>query len=184
MQNPQQFPEIEKIVWGISRVYGGGIWGIGSYLTARSWSKNLEPVSLACVTQNLPWRGTPSATEPFSLPLLASTSGFTLFFFFSITRDPHRFPSEIAEAQCRYSGCINSQGQEDSSMNSVAIQQEILVLRREPQGCPNSFRLEKMRVKVGCTCVTPIVRRAAWQSFALNWAEEAGEMPVFIQRSA
>ncbi|KAH0505749.1 Interleukin-17F [Microtus ochrogaster] len=80
---------------------------------------------------------------------------------YNITRDPHRFPSEIAEAQCRYSGCINAQGQEDSSMNSVAIQQEILVLRREPQGCPNSFRLEKMRVKVGCTCVTPIVRRAA-----------------------
>ncbi|XP_057608008.1 interleukin-17F [Chionomys nivalis] len=80
---------------------------------------------------------------------------------YNITRDPHRFPSEIAEAQCRYSGCINAQGQEDSSMNSVAIQQEILVLRREPQGCPNSFRLEKMRVKVGCTCVKPIVRRAA-----------------------
>ncbi|XP_049980077.1 interleukin-17F [Alexandromys fortis] len=80
---------------------------------------------------------------------------------YNITRDPHRFPSEIAEAQCRYSGCINAQGQEDSSMNSVAIQQEILVLRREPQGCPNSFRLEKMRVKVGCTCVTPIVRRTA-----------------------
>ncbi|XP_015865428.1 interleukin-17F [Peromyscus maniculatus bairdii] len=80
---------------------------------------------------------------------------------YNITRDPHRFPSEIAEAQCRYSGCINAQGQEDSSMNSVAIHQEILVLRREPQGCSNSFRLEKMRVKVGCTCVTPIVHRAA-----------------------
>lgn len=38
---------------------------------------------------------------------------------YNITRDPHRFPSEIAEAQCRYSGCINAQGQEDSSMNSV-----------------------------------------------------------------
>ncbi|XP_055464317.1 interleukin-17F [Psammomys obesus] len=80
---------------------------------------------------------------------------------YNITRDPHRFPSEIAEAQCRYSGCINAQGQEDSSMNSVAIQQEILVLRREPQGCSNSFRLEKMLVKVGCTCVTPIVHHAA-----------------------
>ncbi|XP_051060250.1 interleukin-17F [Phodopus roborovskii] len=80
---------------------------------------------------------------------------------YNITRDPHRFPSEIAEAQCRYSGCMNAQGQEDSSMNSVAIQQEILVLRREPQGCSNSFRLEKMLVKVGCTCVAPIVHRAA-----------------------
>ncbi|XP_051008541.1 interleukin-17F [Acomys russatus] len=80
---------------------------------------------------------------------------------YNITRDPHRFPSEIAEAQCRYSGCINAQGQEDSSMNSVAIQQEILVLRREPQGCSNSFRLEKMLVKVGCTCVTPIIHHAS-----------------------
>ncbi|GAB1284829.1 Interleukin-17F [Apodemus speciosus] len=80
---------------------------------------------------------------------------------YNITRDPHRFPSEIAEAQCRHSGCINAQGQEDSSMNSVPIQQEVLVLRREPQGCSNSFRLEKMLVKVGCTCVAPIVHRAA-----------------------
>ncbi|XP_016065301.1 PREDICTED: interleukin-17F [Miniopterus natalensis] len=77
---------------------------------------------------------------------------------YNITRDPHRFPSEIAEAQCRHSGCINAEGKEDSSMNSVPIQQEFLVLRREPQGCSRSFRLEKVRVTVGCTCVTPIVR--------------------------
>nr|XP_025746573.1 interleukin-17F [Callorhinus ursinus] len=77
---------------------------------------------------------------------------------YNITRDPHRFPSEIAEAQCRYSGCINAEGQEDSSMNSVPIQQEFLVLRREPQSCTRSFRLEKVLVTVGCTCVTPIVR--------------------------
>lgn len=76
----------------------------------------------------------------------------------SVTRDPNRFPSEIAEAQCRHSGCINAEGQEDSSMNSVPIQQEFLVLRREPQGCSRTFRLEKVRVTVGCTCVTPIVR--------------------------
>ncbi|XP_006194774.2 interleukin-17F [Camelus ferus] len=77
---------------------------------------------------------------------------------YNITRDPNRFPSEIAEAQCRHAGCINAEGQEDSSMNSVPIQQEFLVLRREPQGCTRSFRLEKVRVAVGCTCVTPIVR--------------------------
>lgn len=87
------YAELSTVPWdwedsvGISRVYGGGIWGIGSYLTARSWSKNLEPVQLACVTQNLPWRGTPSATEPFSLPLLASTSCFA-FFFFSSSASP------------------------------------------------------------------------------------------------
>ncbi|XP_016002787.2 interleukin-17F [Rousettus aegyptiacus] len=77
---------------------------------------------------------------------------------YNVTRDPHRFPSEIAEARCRHSGCINAEGMEDRSMNSIPIQQELLVLRREPQGCSSSFRLEKMKVTVGCTCVTPIVR--------------------------
>lgn len=80
---------------------------------------------------------------------------------YNITRDPHRFPTEIVEARCRHAGCVNAQGQEDSSMNSVAIQQEILVLRREPEGCAHSFQLEKILVTVGCTCVTPIVRHAA-----------------------
>ncbi|XP_070275211.1 interleukin-17F [Myotis yumanensis] len=79
---------------------------------------------------------------------------------YNITRDPHRFPSEIAEAQCRHLGCINAEGKEDSSLNSVPIEQEVLVLRREPQGCTRSFRLEKIKVTVGCTCVTPIVRHA------------------------
>ncbi|XP_061050962.1 interleukin-17F [Eubalaena glacialis] len=77
---------------------------------------------------------------------------------YNITRDPHRFPSEIAEARCRHTGCIDAEGKEDSSVNSVPIQQEFLVLRRESQGCSRSFRLEKVRVTVGCTCVTPIVR--------------------------
>ncbi|XP_060019057.1 interleukin-17F isoform X2 [Lagenorhynchus albirostris] len=77
---------------------------------------------------------------------------------YNVTRDPHRYPSEIAEARCRHTGCLNAEGKEDSSMNSVPIQQEFLVLRRESQGCSRSFRLEKVRVTVGCTCVTPIVR--------------------------
>lgn len=72
--------------------------------------------------------------------------------------DPERYPSVIWEAKCSHSGCINAEGKEDHHMNSVPIQQEILVLRREPRHCPNSFRLEKVMVTVGCTCVTPIVR--------------------------
>ncbi|XP_062954388.1 interleukin-17F [Cynocephalus volans] len=80
---------------------------------------------------------------------------------YNITWDSNRFPSEIVQARCRYSGCINAQGQEDNSMNSIAIQQEVLVLRRDtqsvPHGCTPAFRLEKMLVTVGCTCVTPIV---------------------------
>ncbi|KAM5256480.1 interleukin-17A [Ctenodactylus gundi] len=75
--------------------------------------------------------------------------------------DPERYPSVIWEAKCRHWGCVNAAGQVDHHMNSVPIQQEILVLRREPQHCPPSFRLEKMRVAVGCTCVTPIIRHMA-----------------------
>ncbi|KAM5166802.1 interleukin-17A [Callospermophilus lateralis] len=75
--------------------------------------------------------------------------------------DPERYPPVIWEAKCRHLGCINAEGKVDHHMNSVPIQQEILVLRREPQHCPNSFRLEKMVVAVGCTCVTPIIRHVA-----------------------
>nr|AHB64322.1 IL17A protein [Sus scrofa] len=83
-----------------------------------------------------------------------STSPWTL----QRNEDPERYPSVIWEAKCSHSGCINAEGKEDHHMNSVPIQQEILVLRREPRHCPNSFRLEKVMVTVGCTCVTPIVR--------------------------
>lgn len=88
----------------ISLVYGGGTRGIGSYLTVRSWPKNLEPVPLACVTQNLPWRGTPSATEPFSLPLSDSTSSFAFFLSSSAspetpTGSPRRLLRPSADTQ-------------------------------------------------------------------------------------
>ncbi|XP_005896913.1 PREDICTED: interleukin-17A [Bison bison bison] len=86
-----------------------------------------------------------------------STSPWTLH----RNEDPERYPSVIWEAKCSHSGCINAEGKVDHHMNSVTIQQEILVLRRESQHCPHSFRLEKMLVAVGCTCVTPIVRHLA-----------------------
>ncbi|XP_008050773.1 interleukin-17F [Carlito syrichta] len=78
---------------------------------------------------------------------------------YTITWDPNRFPSEIVQAQCRHLGCVDAQGKEDNSMNSVPVQQEILVLRRKRQGCSASFQLEKVLVTVGCTCVTPIVHQ-------------------------
>ncbi|NWS59987.1 IL17F protein, partial [Chunga burmeisteri] len=71
--------------------------------------------------------------------------------------DPNRFPQVIADAKCRLSGCVNPLGQEDHSLNSVPIQQEILVLRREQRGCLPTYRLEKKVITVGCTCATPIV---------------------------
>ncbi|XP_066899256.1 interleukin-17A isoform X1 [Kogia breviceps] len=86
-----------------------------------------------------------------------STSPWTLH----RNEDPERYPSVIWEAKCSHSGCVSADGKVDHHMNSVPIQQEILVLRREPQHCPHSFRLEKMLVAVGCTCVTPIVHHMA-----------------------
>ncbi|XP_067401079.1 interleukin-17F-like [Emydura macquarii macquarii] len=76
---------------------------------------------------------------------------------YSITKDPNRFPEVIAEAKCRHYSCVNSLGQEDYSMNSVPIQQEILVLQREKRGCQHAYRLEKKLVTVGCTCAVPVL---------------------------
>ncbi|NXE99227.1 IL17F protein, partial [Menura novaehollandiae] len=80
---------------------------------------------------------------------------------YRLDEDPNRFPQVIANAQCRLSGCVNALGQEDHSLNSVPIRQEILVLRREQRGCLPSYRLEKRVVTVGCTCVTPVVHHQA-----------------------
>ncbi|XP_051668729.1 interleukin-17F-like isoform X1 [Manacus candei] len=76
---------------------------------------------------------------------------------YRLDKDPNRFPQVIADAQCRLSGCVSPLGQEDHSLNSVPIKQEILVLRREQQGCRPTYRLEKKVITVGCTCVTPVI---------------------------
>ncbi|XP_074009634.1 interleukin-17F-like [Numenius arquata] len=76
---------------------------------------------------------------------------------YRLDEDPNRFPQVIADAKCRLSGCVNPLGQEDHSLNSVPIRQEILVLRREQQGCQPIYRLEKKVITVGCTCAAPVV---------------------------
>ncbi|NWX49338.1 IL17F protein, partial [Steatornis caripensis] len=76
---------------------------------------------------------------------------------YRLDEDPNRFPRVITDAKCRLSGCVNPLGQEDHSLNSVPIQQEILVLRREQRGCLPTYRLEKKVITVGCTCVTPVI---------------------------
>ncbi|KFU95092.1 Interleukin-17A, partial [Chaetura pelagica] len=80
---------------------------------------------------------------------------------YRIDEDHNRFPQVIADAKCRHSRCVNTDGQLDHSVNSVPIKQEILVLRREQKGCHQSFRLEKKIITVGCTCVTPLIRYQA-----------------------
>ncbi|NXX93371.1 IL17F protein, partial [Centropus bengalensis] len=76
---------------------------------------------------------------------------------YRLDEDPNRFPQVIADAECRLSGCVNALGQEDHSLSSVPIQQEILVLRHERRGCLPTFRLEKKVITVGCTCATPVI---------------------------
>ncbi|NWR51792.1 IL17F protein, partial [Regulus satrapa] len=80
---------------------------------------------------------------------------------YRLDEDPDRFPRVIADARCRLWGCASPLGQEDHGLNSVPIQQEILVLRREQRGCAPSYRLEKRVVTVGCTCVTPVIQHQA-----------------------
>ncbi|XP_065443364.1 interleukin-17F-like [Chrysemys picta bellii] len=75
----------------------------------------------------------------------------------AINEDPNRFPQVIAQAKCRHYSCVDSTGQQDYSMNSIPIQQEILVLQRERRGCQHTYRLEKQLVTVGCTCARPII---------------------------
>ncbi|XP_005239260.1 interleukin-17F [Falco peregrinus] len=77
---------------------------------------------------------------------------------YRLDEDPNRFPQVIADAKCRLSSCVNPLGQEDHSLNSVPIQQEILVLRREQRGCLPTYHLEKKVITVGCTCAAPVVR--------------------------
>ncbi|XP_074845257.1 interleukin-17F-like [Carettochelys insculpta] len=76
---------------------------------------------------------------------------------YSIDNDPNRFPQVISQAKCRHYSCVDSAGQEDYSMNSIPIQHEILVLRREQRGCQHAYRLEKKLITVGCTCARPII---------------------------
>ncbi|NXF87951.1 IL17F protein, partial [Eubucco bourcierii] len=78
---------------------------------------------------------------------------------YRLDEDPKRFPQVIADAECRLSSCVNPMGQEDYSLNSVPIRQEILVLRQEQEGCLPTYRLEKKLITVGCTCAAPIVYR-------------------------
>ncbi|XP_043916329.1 interleukin-17A-like [Protopterus annectens] len=74
----------------------------------------------------------------------------------TINNDPNRYPSSIVEANCLYSGCITTEGQEDKNLISYPIMQEILVIIRIKK---HRYRLEKIKVIVGCTCIYPVIIR-------------------------
>ncbi|OCT58600.1 interleukin-17C [Xenopus laevis] len=78
---------------------------------------------------------------------------------YRIDYDENRYPQKLAFAQCLCKGCINvDTGKDDSSLNSVSVEQTMLVLRKKK--CPSSstsymFELEYIKVPVACTCVIP-----------------------------
>ncbi|NXN14026.1 IL17C protein, partial [Indicator maculatus] len=84
---------------------------------------------------------------------------------YRIDEDEHRYPHKLAFAECLCSGCIDVKtGRETTSLNSVAIHQNMMVLRRKP--CPHpaghglvTFEVDYIRVPVGCTCVLPRTTR-------------------------
>ncbi|XP_016156544.1 PREDICTED: interleukin-17C, partial [Ficedula albicollis] len=80
---------------------------------------------------------------------------------YRIDVDENRYPRKLAFAECLCGGCVDAKsGRETTSLNSVAIHQTMLVLRRKPcplPALPGRFELEVayIQVPVGCTCVLP-----------------------------
>ncbi|XP_045845191.1 interleukin-17C [Meles meles] len=84
---------------------------------------------------------------------------------YRVDTDESRYPQKLAFADCLCRGCISARtGRETAALNSVPLQQTLLVLRRRPcsrdaTGPPTpgafSFHTEFIRVPVGCTCVLP-----------------------------
>ncbi|XP_071612581.1 interleukin-17C [Heliangelus exortis] len=80
---------------------------------------------------------------------------------YRIDEDENRYPRKLAFAECLCSGCVDVKtGRETTSLNSVAIHQTMMVLRRKP--CPRTsgtglvtFEVDYIKVPVGCTCVLP-----------------------------
>ncbi|KAF3686169.1 Interleukin-17F [Channa argus] len=79
---------------------------------------------------------------------------------YNVSHDDSLFPPVLSEARCLLQGCLNSDGQEDLSLESRPIMHQVLVLRRvRPAGAGAGhnyhYRLESRVIAVGCTCVRP-----------------------------
>uniref|UniRef100_G3VTK4 Interleukin 17C n=1 Tax=Sarcophilus harrisii TaxID=9305 RepID=G3VTK4_SARHA len=84
---------------------------------------------------------------------------------YRIDMDENRYPPKLAFAECLCKGCIDMKsGRETSSLNSILLEQRVMVLRRKPcalkgdaQVTPGAFtfQIEYINVPVGCTCVLP-----------------------------
>ncbi|XP_036399007.1 interleukin 17a/f1 [Megalops cyprinoides] len=79
---------------------------------------------------------------------------------YNFTTNENLFPSSIAEAKCKLTGCLNSKGVEVMDLESRPIYHQILVLRRVDLKSGNYvFRLETKTIPVGCTCIYPSIMR-------------------------
>nr|QRW33321.1 Interleckin-17A/F1 [Lateolabrax maculatus] len=83
----------------------------------------------------------------------------------SISHDDSLFPPTLSEARCLLHGCLDSEGQEDLSLESRPIMHQVLLLRRVRSAGAESgpghsyhYRLESRLIAVGCTCVRPIIQ--------------------------
>ncbi|XP_075457074.1 interleukin-17B [Ascaphus truei] len=85
---------------------------------------------------------------------------------YSINHDENRIPTDIPEAQCLCTGCINPFTiQEDLSMSSIPIYSKIPVRRRLCEGsapglrprrkkkCHKEYTSVMENIAVGCTCI-------------------------------
>ncbi|KAL4630430.1 interleukin-17F-like [Arapaima gigas] len=77
---------------------------------------------------------------------------------YSYTEEKDVFP-EIVQAECLKQFCLDSDGKENMDVVSRPIYHQILVLRRvmSKQKKQLNFKLETKNIKVGCTCIRPIV---------------------------
>nr|UBR18738.1 interleukin 17A/F1 [Lateolabrax maculatus] len=83
----------------------------------------------------------------------------------NISHDDSLFPPTLSEARCLLHGCLDSEGQEDLSLESRPIMHQVLLLRRVRSAGAESgpghsyhYRLESRLIAVGCTCVRPIIQ--------------------------
>uniref|UniRef100_A0A8D2ZY99 Interleukin 17a/f1 n=1 Tax=Scophthalmus maximus TaxID=52904 RepID=A0A8D2ZY99_SCOMX len=81
---------------------------------------------------------------------------------YNVSHDDDLFPRILSEARCLLKGCLDSEGQEDRSLESRPIMHQVLLLRRfKPARAGHSYiyRLESRLMAVGCTCVRHIVQQ-------------------------
>ncbi|XP_030643808.1 interleukin 17a/f1 [Chanos chanos] len=75
---------------------------------------------------------------------------------YTFTHDEDMYPTDIAEAKCSLTGCLNNDGEEVLDFESKPIYTQVLVLKRvKGEGKDYHFRLESKTISVGCTCVRP-----------------------------